>query len=323
MPIIVQDTPNMVNVAFILFPEFQMLAYVLATETLRVANKCAGQEVFCWQTRSATNLPVQASNGALITPDTVDWQGGPDADLILLCAGYDPVDHLTARVRAFTSRATRSHCVIGGVDTGTVILAELGLLDGAKAVLHYEAEASFRERWPDIEITDQIYCLDGRRLTAAGGTATGDAVLAWIARDVDRELASDTANGMVHGEVRRSETPQRSPNTADPVLLMMHQLMVENVSEPVSIKEICGRLGVSEKQLRRRCLATYNQPPSAYYQARRLEVGYHFVTNSQLSITEIARTSGFESLSSFSRAMRVHYGSSPKQIRKRTSKPKI
>lgn len=312
----------MANVTFILFPKFQMLAYVLATETLRVANKCAGREVFRWQTRSATNLPVQASNGALIAPDSVDWKGGPDADLILLCAGYDPLDNLTARVRAFASRAKRSHSVIGGIDTGTVILAELGLLDGAKAVLHYEAEAAFRERWPDIEITDQIYCLDERRLTAAGGTATGDAILAWIARDVDRELASDTANGMVHGEVRRSETPQRSPKTADPVLLMMHQFMVENVSEPVSIKDICERLGVSEKKLRGRCLATYNQTPSTYLQERRLEVGHHFITNSRLSITEIARTSGFESLSSFSRAIRVRYGSSPRQIRKRTSKPK-
>ena len=309
----------MANVTFILFPKFQMLAYVLATETLRVANKCAGREVFRWQTRSATNLPVQASNGALVAPDTVDWKGGPDADLILLCAGYDPLDNLTARVRAFASRARRSRSVIGGIDTGTVILAELGLLDGARAVLHYEAEAAFRERWPDIEITDQIYCLDGRRLTAAGGTATGDAILAWIGRDIDRDLASATAIGLVHGEVRRSETPQSSPNTADPVLLMMHQIMVENVSEPVSIKDICGRLGVSEKQLRGRCMAAYNQTPSAYYQARRLEVGYHFVTNSQLTLTEIARTSGFESLSSFSRAIRVRYGFSPKRIRNRTS----
>ena len=297
-----------------------MLAYVLATETLRVANKCARKEVFRWQTWSATNLPVQASNGALVAPDSVDWHGVPQADLILLCAGYDPLDHLTARVRAFASRARRGRSVIGGIDTGTVILAELGLLDGARAVLHYEAEAAFRERWPDIEITDQIYCLDGRRLTAAGGTATGDAILAWIARDIDRDLASAAAIGMVHGEVRRSETPQRNPNTADPVLLMMHQIMVENVSEPVSIKGICRRLGVSEKQLRGRCLAAYNQTPSTYYQERRLEVGYHFITNSQLFVSEIARSSGFDSLSSFSRAIRVRYGSSPRQIRKLTSR---
>ena len=73
MPKIVHDAPKMANVTFILFPKFQMLAYVLATETLRVANKCAGREVFRWQTRSATNLPVQASNGALVAPDMVDW----------------------------------------------------------------------------------------------------------------------------------------------------------------------------------------------------------------------------------------------------------
>jgi putative intracellular protease/amidase len=60
-------------------------------------------------------------------------------NLIVLCAGYDPLAHVTPRVRAFLSRANRADTMIGGADTGTVILAELGLLDGYQAVLHFEA----------------------------------------------------------------------------------------------------------------------------------------------------------------------------------------
>ena len=306
------------NVSFVLFPEFQMLAYVLATETLRLANKCAGREVFHWQTRTATNGPIHASNGALIAPDTLSWTNAPKADLVLFCAGYHPLDHLTSRVRAYAWRAATENGVIGGVDTGPVIFAELGLLDGRRTVLHYEAEAAFRERWPDIEVVDQIFCLDGRRLTAAGGTATGDALLAWIARDVDENLAEAASTGMIHGRPRSGDTSQRILNSTDPLLLRMHHLMTENLSYPVSIHALCSQLGQSSKQLRRRCMETYGQTPSAYYRNCRLDAARHLIVNSGQPVTEIAIKCGFESLSGFSRAFRARFGLSPRQIRKQT-----
>ncbi|MTI02256.1 GlxA family transcriptional regulator [Roseibium sp. RKSG952] len=307
----------MKKVSFVLFPEFQMLAYVLATETLRIANKCAGRSEIVWQTRTATNTPVQASNGAMIAPDKLDWSGAPDADLVVLCAGYSPLDYLTSRVRAYIARAAAEARVLGGLDTGAIILAELGLLNGSQAVLHHEAEAVFREHWPEIIIADKIFCLDKQRLTAAGGTATGDAMLAWIARDIDQELAEATANGMIHGGPRSSETPQRHIRTADPALLQMHQLMVDNISDPLTVQDICTKLGLSQKQLRRRCCAAYQMTPSEYYRRRRLEAAHQLLVNSQLPVTQIALSCGFETISSFSRAMHQHFGSPPKQIRKR------
>ena len=124
--------------------------------------------------RAATSWPcrhlVYATGAGKATTSTHNWREGDDADLVLLCAGYEPLAHLTPRLRAYASRATKRPYVIGGVDTETIILAELGLPDGSKAVLHYEAEVSFRERWPKVVITDQIYCLAARRLTAASNT---------------------------------------------------------------------------------------------------------------------------------------------------------
>ncbi|MDX1402632.1 MAG: hypothetical protein R3245_11975 [Kiloniellales bacterium] len=76
----------MVSVSLILFPKFQMLAYVLATETLRIANKVAGQRVFEWETRCATGSAITASNGALVAPQRDNWTGAETYDLLLLCA---------------------------------------------------------------------------------------------------------------------------------------------------------------------------------------------------------------------------------------------
>jgi AraC family carnitine catabolism transcriptional activator len=307
---------NMKTVALVLFPQFQMLAYVLATETLRVANKCAGHKVFGWHTLCATNAGTVASNGAVIEPDITDWSFHKAPDLVLLCAGYDPLDQVTARVRSYLARAGRAGATLGGVDTGTIVLAHLGLLDGYRSVLHHEAEAGFREKWPDIAVSDQIYCLDGPRLTAAGGTATGDAMLSWIAQVEGPDLATRVSDGMAHGAIRSAQERQRPIPTADPVLIAMNDLIITYMEDPLPISSLCEELGVSMKQLRRRCALTFAKTPSAHYLGLRLEHGFSLIKNTHLSISEIAVATGFASVSAFSRAFRGQFSISPSQLRK-------
>lgn len=306
----------MQNVSLILFPRFQMLAYVLATETLRLANKCAGEKVFSWQTLCATNNATTASNGALVEPDVTDWSFRNPSDLVLLCAGYDPLDHVNGRVRTYLSRAKAAGVTLGGVDTGTIILAHLGLLDGYQSVLHHEAEAGFRETWPDIAVSDQIYCLDGARLTAAGGTATGDAMLAWVAQVARPGLATLVSDGMAHGAIRSPQERQCHSATTDPVLVAMNDMMARTIGDPIPIAEMCAALGISMKQLRRRCALTYAKPPSAHYLGLRLEHGFSLLNNTHLRITEISVATGFASVSAFSRAFRNRFLVSPSQVRK-------
>lgn len=307
----------MKKVQFILFPEFQMLAYILATETLRLANKSAGAKLFEWSTVSVSDAPVQASNGAEVTPDTVDWQGEGEPELILLCAGYHPRRAISARLRAYLSRADRAGGTIGGLDTGTVILAELGLLDGYRSVLHYEAEADFRESWPNILLSDQIYSLDRRRLTAAGGVATGDAMLAWITREVGKDLAAATSEAMVHGRIRASEEPQRSVTQTDPLLRALTQMMRDHLSEPLALSQICRLLKLSPKQLVRLCKRGTGLAPNAYYLQLRLREGSYLLDHTLMPVTEVALAVGFSSVSGFSRSFSRAFGCSPRAWRNR------
>lgn len=294
-----------------------MLAYVLGTETLRLANKCAGQTLFSWRTLSATNAPVQASNGSRIAPDITDWASGPSPDLILLCAGYHPLAQVTPRVRAYLARHRGPQITVGGVDAGTVILATLGLLDRHRAVLHHEAESAFRERWPEIAMADQIYCLDRQRLTAAGGTATGDAMLAWIAREVGDSLAEATATAMSHGQIRRGEEAQRGLNGSDPILRSMDHAMRLNLSAPLSIATLSRMLKVSPKQLTRRCKLSSGHTPASYYLDLRVQEASRLLATTYLSVTDIALATGFGSLSGFSRAFTRQFGVSPRAWRQR------
>ncbi|MEY8837437.1 GlxA family transcriptional regulator [Cribrihabitans sp. XS_ASV171] len=305
--------PRMTRVTFVLFPGFQMLAFVLASETMRIANKCAGREVLGWQVLSVTRAPVTASNGALVAPDRDDWSAAP-GDLVLLCAGYEPLRSLPQGARAWLHRAERQGAMLGGVDTGSVVLARLGFLAGHEAVLHHEAEAGFRESWPEIAVSDRIYCLDERRLTAAGGTATGDAMLAWIARVASVELAEATAEAMGHGEIRPALARQR--RGSDPVLARMEARMRAAMEDPVAIAALAKELGLSEKQLRLRSVRGLGRTPSQVYLGLRLKRAMGLMRDTQMPLGQVAAATGFASLAGFSRAFRRHYGAAPRDVRK-------
>lgn len=292
-----------------------MLAYVLATETLRLANKCAGSKIFGWQTLTSTNNPVVASNDAVVDLQTTDWAAVRAPDLVLLCAGYEPLDHVTARCRAFLARMNRDGRTLGGVDSGTMILVRLGLLDGYRTVLHHDAEGAFRETWPDIDVSDQIYCLDGPRLTAAGGMATAVAMLAWIGQTIGPQLSSAVSDAMVHGVIRASDAPQRLPKTDDPLALEMRRRMLGDLATPIPVAKLAESLGVSMKQLRRRCRMAFGMTPSDFYLNLRLQEAHGLLTSTHQSISSISDATGFASPSAFSRAFKMRYLRTPRAHR--------
>src|SRR5579871_4007776 len=51
------------RIAFILVPNFSMIAFTSAVEPLRLANRTAGKDLYSWRIFSGEGKPVAASNG--------------------------------------------------------------------------------------------------------------------------------------------------------------------------------------------------------------------------------------------------------------------
>ena len=322
--------PHVVH--FLLFPRFQLLGYVLAIETLRIANKVAGEKRFEWKTLSAGAAPVAASNGVEINPDCNIGDANRDC-LLLVCAGYDPLAGLESETRYLLRSHARQGGQLGGVDTGAVILAELGLLSGYRVVLHWEAEAGFRENYPDIPIDDTVYVFDRERLTTSGGTATGEAILAWIASVESPNLALQTAADMVHGRIREanekqldSDSMQRSlpfpgtdnaePVHFDTILSRTVQCMELNLEEPLSIQYLAKKEAVGKRRLLQLFRSYFNETPSSYYMGLRLFHARSLLASTTMSAATIGNACGFSSPAWFSRAYVKRYGIPPIRHRK-------
>ena len=55
--------------AFVLVPNFSMIAFAAALEPLRIANRMADRELYRWHIVAKNGGPVRASNGCTVATD--------------------------------------------------------------------------------------------------------------------------------------------------------------------------------------------------------------------------------------------------------------
>jgi AraC family carnitine catabolism transcriptional activator len=160
------DGPGPEPIGFLLIPQFSSLAFFSAVEPLRVANRLAGRALFSWRLLSVGGEPVEASNGMRVLVDGSLAEAAALPTLIV-CAGFDPAAAETRTLLAALRRLARAGVALGGLDTGPHILAKAGLLDGGKVTLHWEAVPAFREEFPAIEVSDELFEVRPRLFTCS------------------------------------------------------------------------------------------------------------------------------------------------------------
>lgn len=96
----------------------------------------------------------------------------------------------------------------------------------------------------------------------------------------------------------------------------------KNCGSGQSLEEIAGRLGCTGRHLRRVFTAEYNVPPVQYLQTCRLLLAKNLLTDTDLSVLEVAMTAGFGSLRRFNDLFKKQYKLSPTALRKSISEGK-
>lgn len=103
--------------------------------------------MYRWQVLSLDGEAVLASNGMSINADAALGEGEP-ANILLVVAGFEPLANVAPKLLHALRRLNHEAVMLGGIDTGAMVLAEAGLLEGYRATLHWEALEAFKERYP-------------------------------------------------------------------------------------------------------------------------------------------------------------------------------
>ena len=84
----------------------------------------------------------------------------------------------------------------------------------------------------------------------------------------------------------------------------------------LSVENLAGKLGVSDRHLRRIFEAKLGVSPMQYLQTRRLLTAKQLLADTDLPITQVALSSGYASLRRFNAAFVAHYKLNPTQLRR-------
>jgi AraC family carnitine catabolism transcriptional activator len=308
------------QIQFFLLPDFPLYALVPAIEALRIANQNAGERLFDWSLASASGGAVRANNG-MDVDETLALGSSVLPRFVIVCSGNEPTQHLTKPVLNWLRRLAAHGSILGALDTGTFALAAAGVLGGYRVTLHWEAIPVFRDAYPEVDVVEQIFVIDRERVTAAGGVASLDLMLALIAGAQGPALAQTVADAFVHGRARPAEMPQLvegiARSNSHTLVQRCVRVMKENIAYPMPIVAICDQLSISRRRLERLFMRETGWSPRGYYVSLRLEAAREQLFYSENSIGHIAEACGFLSNAHFCRAFRRLYGAPPTTVRRR------
>lgn len=306
------------TIQFLLLPGFSALGFISAVEPLRVANRFRGA-LYRWQVLSLDGGPVQASNGMSVNADQAlsDRERG---GMLLVVAGFEPLACYGPVLQQALRRVEHDGGTLGGIDTGALVLAEAGLLDGYRATLHWEALEAFKERYPRLQATQELFEIDRRRITCAGGTASIDLMLNLIAQAHGSELAIQVSEQFVVSRIRPRQDHQRLEiatryGIRNKKLVKVIGEMERNTEQPLNTQVLADAVQVTRRQLERLFRLHLDDTPSGFYLRLRLDKARQLLRQTDMSVLEVGVACGFESASYFTRCYRARFERCPREDR--------
>lgn len=314
------------SLVFFLVPDFTLLPFTAAVETLRIANRMLGHEAYTWRLCSADGEKVRSSAGialevnASVADERRNLAGENRPNMVLVCSGIEIERYHNKTVNAWLRESYNRGIAVGSLCTGAHVLAQAGLLNGKRCAIHWENLPGFAEAFPKVEVYADLYEVDGNIHTCAGGTASLDMMLNLIGQDFGDNLVNRICEQQLTDRVRNPHDRQRLPLRArlgvqNTKVLSIIELMENNLSEPLSLVEIADDAGLSRRQIERLFRQEMGRSPARYYLEIRLDRARHLLVQSSMPVVEVAVACGFVSASHFSKCYREIYNRSPQQER--------
>ena len=267
------------------------------------------------QTEAGISLQTHPLPGTLPAAGTLLVPGGPGVDTLCKDTGF--VDWLKT--------ASTGQARVVSVCSGSLLLAEAGLLKGRSATCHWERTPILATRHPDVLWDpDVLHTRDGNIYTSAGVTAGIDLALVLIEEDLGAEAALAVARELVvHLRRPGGQSQFSAPLTAQydgpSSVQKVCAAIVADPARPWRVAHMAEIACTTERTLARHFARLTGLSPARFVETARLDAARGMLETSARSLDAIARDSGFTDAQNLRRAFRRHVGLAPAEYRRRFS----
>lgn len=301
-----------------------------------------------WQTLVRSETEGKLFQVAIVSPEKAIFSCGngipvnpecsiaddPDADIVILPELWlGPDEDLNGRypeLMAWLRHMYKQGATLYSACSGSVMLAESGLLDGCQATSHWGYKDLFRTHYPKVHFCPEpnLVFADpaGRIVTAGGTTSWHDLAIHIISRHGSSGEALRIAKVYLlkwhsEGQLPYASLVRSAPH-ADSVVRGCEQWLKENYKQSTAVTQVVEQAKIPERTLKRRFKAATGATLIEYIQNLRIEEAKTLLETEQMPVDDISVAVSYEDVSFFRRLFKRLTGLTPSQYR-RMFKPVI
>lgn len=272
--------------------------------------------------------PFTCATGTPIAPNaTLDETEHTDVVLVAdLAYPYDQDPR--GRWPAVVDWIRKQHAdgaLICSVCTGSLLLADAGLLDGLEATTHWSVAGLFAQYFPTVTLRPERILVptgaDHRVITSGGASSWEDLAMHVVARYCGREEAIRTAKIFVFGDRSEGQLPYMAlgkPRRHDDAVISDAQTWIaEHYATASPVAQMVARSGLAERTFKRRFRASTGYSPVEYVQALRIEEAKQMLETTEDATDTVAHSVGYEDPTFFRRLFKRRTGTTPARYRRR------
>jgi transcriptional regulator GlxA family with amidase domain len=313
--------------ASVLYGLYDILVSVGAVY-LDMVTGIPGDELLDVRIVSAEGKPFHCIGNIPVAPhasiDEVDI-----ADAVVICDMYASIYNVPngryPREVSWLKRMHRNGALLASVCSGTLLLAESGLLNGHHATSHWAYRDMFQRHFPAIVFRNEsILCLEAesdRIVTAGGVSSWHDLSIYLIAQFCGYKAAIETAKVFLIDGHSEGQSPYsvmtRPMESNDGSISRCLTWVTDNYTIDKPVEKMVERSGLKSRTFSRRFRAATGVSPIEYVQALRVEQAKQLLEQEKTSNDEIGVEIGYDDPVSFRRVFKRYCGLSPAAYRKK------
>jgi transcriptional regulator GlxA family with amidase domain len=288
----------------------------------------AGEPLLDVRIVAAQGSPFRCFGNVLVEPHAGIGDLG-QVDAVVVCDMYTPVD-VAPRGKYgpeidWLRRMHARGALVASVCSGSLVLAEAGLLEGRHCAGHWAYRELFRRQYPGVRYSlESILRLDSEAdgvVTAGGVTAWQELALHLIGRYCGEGHALETAKvylfaGHEDGQLPFAMLGRRVQET-DKAIAACQQWIAVHFAQASPVEAMARQSGLGARTFARRFRAATGQRPMDYVHALRIEQARRIIEQHPTALDDVASEVGYEDPTFFRRLFRRAVGMTPAAYRRK------
>lgn len=219
---------------------------------------------------------------------------------------------------AWIRRGWQSGATVCSICTGSYLLAEAGILDGAACSTHWTDVDDLQGRYPKIEVRRGVLFVQAGNVFTSAGIASGiDLAIHLIGLRHGPKVAFEVARYLViylrrSGDFEQESVYLQYRNHLDDVVHRAQSILIEKLDRPPSLDRLAEQVGASARNLSRRFRRSLGLSVGEYLQELRLERARTLLREEGSKVDDVAAACGFSGPRQLRNVYKARFGRSPR-----------